>query len=66
MSIIMHKISISLKSNAPTIFCAHEICETVTYLSPCLAIFRIRLVTRNSLRLLPGYILYTSVTRAFY
>ena len=32
----------------------------------CLAIFRIRPVTRNSLRLLPGYIPYTSVTRAFY
>ena len=49
-------------------------CETATYLSlaaalvsvSCLAIFRIRSVTRNSLRLLPGYIPYTSVTRAFY
>ena len=48
-------------------------CETATYLSlsaalvsvPCLAIFRIRSVTRNSLRLLPGYVPYTSVTRAF-
>ena len=32
----------------------------------CLAIFRIRPVTGNSLHLLPGYVPYTSVTCLFY
>ena len=59
-------------SAKPKATCNTSQCETATYLSlsaalvsaSCLSIFRIRSVTRNSLRLLPGYIPYTSVTRA--